>query len=74
MTDYVDVLTAGGWVTVDVTASEENGMLDSEVETAGDAVEAVRRNMVAGNFVLDSSGRHTLIVGSALVYSYYRKR
>jgi hypothetical protein len=74
MTDYVDVLTAGGWVTVDVTASEENGMLDSEVETAGDAVEAVRRNMVAVNFVLDSSGRHTLIVGSALVYSYYRKR
>jgi hypothetical protein len=49
MTDYVDVLTAGGWVTVDVTASEDNGMLGS-------------------------SGRHTLIVGSALVYSYYRKR
>jgi hypothetical protein len=73
MTDYVDVLTAGGWVTVDVTASEENGMLGSEVETAGDAIEAVRRNMVASNAVLDPSGRHTLIVGPALAYSYHRK-
>lgn len=72
MTEYMDILTAGGVVTVDVTATIESGNLDeSECETTSHVFDAVKR-AVRDGYALDtpSGGRVLFLPDAPLAYTH----
>jgi len=73
--DYVFILTAGGTIRVDLTATIEHGQIDEQdTESAGDAVNAVKAAIRSGLALITTDGDRSLIEPSApLAYTFRRE-
>lgn len=72
MREIVSILTAGGSVHIDATASAENGLIDvDEDHASGEMTMAVRRAITNGNAMLDTDGNSILVErGVALAFTH----
>jgi hypothetical protein len=70
--EYIDVLTAGGTITVDLTNTHEEGLLDGDGDgSKGDAIAAVQNNIAAQTAVLNSDGDFMVIErGVAIAFTF----
>jgi hypothetical protein len=71
--EYIDVVTAGGTIAIDLTETMEQGYIDDcDVDTSGAAVLTVRDCIRDGSPLIDAAGRPTFIVPNApLAFTYY---
>lgn len=68
---YVDILTTGGTVTIDVVASIDEGVFSPE--TAGESIDAVARSIRNGNAMLNERGDRALVLpGPGVLALTYR--
>lgn len=68
---YVDILTTGGTVTIDVVASIDEGVFAPE--TAGESIAAVARSIRDGHAMLNERGDRALVLpGPGVLALTYR--
>lgn len=71
--ELVDLLLPGGHeVHVNVTQSIQDGLLDSDMETTGEVMQAVQKTLSEGNHLVTHKG-FPVILCEAPVAMYYRR-
>lgn len=70
--EYIDILTPGGTVTVSLTRSEEEGIIDF-AETTGESIEQVVKAIAANNHLVTPANEKMLIMPSAVLVLTYRQ-
>lgn len=77
--EYIDLLTAGGTITIDLTGSLESGLIDAsddatgDMETTGDLLLLVVAHMAKDMHLIDATGHPVIVAPQHIIARTYRR-